>query len=83
MGRPGNGEAPKIVWVKEGNVISPVEVVTGYTSGDRTGIEGNLTEGQEVVTGFTSESPQKTETVERSPFAPGPPGRGGNSGKNR
>ena len=79
-GRPSRTDSTKTVWVKEGNTISPVEVVAGYTSGDRTGIVGDLKEGQEVVAGFTAEVPKKTENVERSPFAPGPPGRSGNKG---
>jgi HlyD family secretion protein len=81
-GRPVFSDSTRTVWVKKGNVISPVEVVTGNTSGDRTQIMGGLEEGTEVVSGLTAEAPKKQETVERSPFAPGPPrGAGGGNGK--
>ena len=68
------------VWVKNGNSISPKQVVTGNTSGDKTGISG-LSDGEEVVCGLTTEGPAKQESVERSPFAPGPRGGNNNSKK--
>ena len=83
-GRPERSESTKTVWIKKGDSISPVQVVPGNTSGDRTGIEGGLNEGDEVVTGFSAEvTKKKQENVERSPFAPGPPGgrNNGNSSK--
>ncbi len=76
-GEPARSDSTKTVWVKRGDSISPIQVIPGNTSGDRTGINGNLQEGDEVVTGLTAESPKKQENVERSPFAPGP--RGGQS----
>lgn len=76
-GEPARSDSTKTVWVKKGDSISPIQVIPGNTSGDRTGINGNLQEGDEVVTGLTAESPKKQENVERSPFAPGP--RGGQS----
>ena len=76
-GEPARSDSTKTVWVKRGASISPIQVIPGNTSGDRTGINGNLQEGDEVVTGLTAESPKKQENVERSPFAPGP--RGGQS----
>ena len=81
-GRPERSDSTKTVWIKKGDTISPVQVVTGNTSGDRTGIAGGLNEGDEVVTGFSAEAPKKQENVERSPFAPGPPGAR-NSGNSR
>ncbi len=73
-GEPSRSDSTKTVWVRRGDSISPVLVVAGNTSGDRTGINGVLKEGDEVVTGLTAEAPKKQETVERSPFAPGPRG---------
>ncbi|MBQ6254939.1 MAG: efflux RND transporter periplasmic adaptor subunit [Bacteroidales bacterium] len=79
-GMPKMTDSTKTVWVKRGETITPVQVVTGNTSGDRTGISGGLQEGDEVVTGFTAEAPKKVESVERSPFAPGPRGGGNRNG---
>ena len=76
-GQPVRSDSTKTVWVRKGNTISPVEVVAGNTAGDRTGISGGLTEEDVVVTGLIAEVSQKQESVERSPFAPGP--RGGQS----
>ncbi len=82
-GRPSFSDSTKTVWVKKGNSISHVEVIPGNTTGDRTEISGGLEEGVEVVTGLSAEAPKKMESVERSPFAPGPPNRGkaGNNSK--
>ena len=77
-GSPSPTDSTRTVWVKQGAGISPKEVVTGNTSGDKTGIQG-LSDGEEVVCGLTTGLPQKQESVERSPFAPGP--RGGNNSK--
>ena len=77
-GMPAPSDSTRTVWVKQGASISPKEVTTGNTSGDKTGIEG-LSDGEEVACGLTTEVHAKQETVERSPFAPGP--RGGNSSK--
>ena len=68
------GGESRIVWVKNGNVISPKSVTTEHTSGDKTGITEGLSDGEVVVTGLTAELPKKAETAERSPFAPGPRG---------
>lgn len=79
-GKPARSDSTKTVWVRNGMSITPVQVVAGNTSGDRTGIraaapgESVLKEGDEVVTGLTAETPKKQESVERSPFAPGPRG---------
>lgn len=73
-GEPVRSDSTKTVWVRKGDTISPVQVYAGNTSGDRTGIRGNLEDGDEVVTGLTTAAPKKQETVERSPFAPGPRG---------
>lgn len=73
-------DSTRTVWVKKGNSISPKQVVTGNTSGDKTGISG-LSDGEEVVCGLTTEGPAKQESVERSPFAPGPRGGNNNSKK--
>ena len=68
------GGESRIVWVKNGNAISPKSVTTEHTSGDKTGITEGLSDGEVVVTGLTAELPKKAETAERSPFAPGPRG---------
>ena len=68
------GGESRIVWVKNGNVISPKSVTTEHTSGDKTGITEGLSDGEEVVTGLTADIQKKAETAERSPFAPGPRG---------
>ena len=80
-GAPSFGGSQKTVWVKDGDKICPREVVTGSTGGDRTEIVSGIADGEEVVTGISSEAPKKQESIERSPFAPGPPRAGGNSGK--
>ena len=67
-------EESRIVWVKNGNAISPKSVTTEHTSGDKTGVSEGLSDGEVVVTGLTAELPKKAETAERSPFAPGPRG---------
>lgn len=83
QGQPSRNDSTRTVWVKRGDKISPVQVVPGNTSGDRTGISGGLQEGDEVVTGLTAEAPvKKQESVERSPFAPGPPGGGPGGNRN-
>lgn len=79
-GQPVPTDSTRTVWVKNGNIISPKQVVTGNTSGDKTGISG-LSDGEEVVCGLTTEGPAKQESVERSPFAPGPRGGNNNSKK--
>ncbi len=80
-GMPERSDSTRTIWVKKGGTISPVQVVTGNTSGDKTGILSGLSEGEEIVTGFSTEvATKKPESIERSPFAPGPPGsRGGNN----
>ena len=71
-------DSTRILWVRQGSTIIPKEVMTGSTSGDKTVIISGLEDGEEVVTGLTAQAPQKQETVERSPFAPGPRGGGNN-----
>ena len=80
-GMPARNDSTRTLWVKKGDTISPVQVVTGNTSGDKTGIVSGLADGEEIVTGFSAEvATKKPENIERSPFAPGPPGaRGGNN----
>ena len=71
-------DSTRILWVRQGSTIIPKEVMTGSTSGDKTAIIRGIEDGEEVVTGLTAQAPQKQETVERSPFAPGPRGGGNN-----
>jgi len=64
----------KSVWVKDGNVLKQVGVTIGTSSSDKTEITEGIGEGTEVATGMsaTTTKAAKEETVERSPFAPGP-----------
>lgn len=65
------------VWTIEGNTIKAHTVQTGMSDGINTEIISGISEGVIVVTGVEEISADAgpTETQERSPFAPGPPGR--------
>ena len=73
-------DSTKTVWVKNGNVLSPKQVVSGSTSSDKTAVKG-LSDGEEVVTGLAAAMPVKQAATERSPFAPGPPGGNSKNGE--
>ena len=65
------------VWTIEGNTIKAHLVQTGMSNGINTEIRSGISEGTIVVTGVeevTEATPDEQEQ-ERSPFAPGPPGR--------
>ena len=65
------------VWTIEGNTIKAHLVQTGMSNGINTEILSGISEGTIVVTGVeevTEATPDEQEQ-ERSPFAPGPPGR--------
>jgi HlyD family secretion protein len=60
-----------IVWVKEGNKLTPIRVKTGLSDGSSTEITGKLIEGAEVVTGIVNLTNQNnTSAQQQSPFMP-------------
>ncbi len=65
------------LWVQEGNTMKAYSVQIGMTDGINTEIISGIKEGSIIVTGVeeVTEEPQAEATQERSPFAPGPPGR--------
>lgn len=67
------------VWTIEGNSIVAHKVNIGMTDGTNTQIVGGIAEGTKVVTGLNvmgSEEKMPMEAQgEKSPFAPGPPGK--------
>ncbi len=75
-GQAVSTDSTRTLWVKNGNVISPVSVMTGHTSGDKTAVTSGISGDEEIVTGTEtiSGAVQKTQSTERSPFAPGPRG---------
>lgn len=67
------------VWTIEGNSIVAHKVNIGMTDGTNTQIVGGIAEGVKVVTGLNvmggeEEMPMEAQG-EKSPFAPGPPGK--------
>ncbi|WP_080903063.1 efflux RND transporter periplasmic adaptor subunit [Parabacteroides sp. Marseille-P3160] len=71
----------KIVWQREDNVLVPRTITTGTTSGSIIEVEEGLKEGEEIVESLASSSTPVTSTIERSPFAPSPPGGNKNNSK--
>ena len=65
------------VWTIEGNTIKAHTVQIGMSDGINTEIISGISEGSIIVTGVEEVSADAgpVETQERSPFAPGPPGR--------
>lgn len=67
------------LWVRQGNVFTAYAVEIGISNGIRTEILGGIGEGAEVVSeavvGVTEPSAEiASDSAERSPFMPGPPG---------
>ena len=71
-------EAPagkRIIWVKQGQQLTPKAITVGSTSGNTIEVTEGLTEGEEIAVDLTSDAPAPVaETAEKSPFMPGPPG---------
>lgn len=73
-------EAPsgkRIVWQVKGKQLVPKEVTVGISSGNQTEITAGLSDGEEIVVEWAAVLPARRaggETVEKSPFMPGPPG---------
>lgn len=67
------------LWTKEGNTFTAHPVQTGITNGTYTEILSGIDEGTTVIAdvkmGAMPPQMGMPEEVERSPFAPGPPGR--------
>lgn len=66
------------LWTREGNTFTAHAVETGISGGGTTEICSGLPEGTRIVTEAILGMPQTVsmpENTERSPFAPGPPGR--------
>ena len=71
-------EAPagkRIIWVKQGQQLTPKAITVGSTSGNMIEVTEGLTEGEEIAVDLTSDAPAPmAEAAEKSPFMPGPPG---------
>lgn len=67
------------VWTIEGNSIAAHKVNIGMTDGTNTQIVGGIVEGTKVITGLNvmggEEKMPMEAQGEKSPFAPGPPGK--------
>lgn len=67
------------VWTIEGNSIVAHKVNIGMTDGTNTQIVGGIAEGTKVITGLNVMGGEEKMPVEaqgeKSPFAPGPPGK--------
>lgn len=67
------------VWTIEGNSIVAHKVNIGMTDGTNTQIVGGIAEGTKVITGLNvmggEEKMPMEAQGEKSPFAPGPPGK--------
>lgn len=67
------------VWTIEGNSIVAHKVNIGMTDGTNTQIVGGIAEGTKVITGLNVMGGEEEKPIEaqgeKSPFAPGPPGK--------
>ena len=67
------------VWTIEGNSIVAHKVIIGMTDGTNTQIVGGIAEGTKVITGLNVTGGEEKMPMEaqgeKSPFAPGPPGK--------
>jgi HlyD family secretion protein len=65
------------VWIKNGDVIHPVRVVTGLDNGSLVEVKSGLSEGDEVLLAMTmsnGSTNQSKTAAAKSPFMPTPPG---------
>ena len=74
------GNAKNKIWTIEGNSIVAHKVNIGMTDGTNTQILNGISAGVKVVTGFNvtggeQDDAQANAGGEKSPFAPGPPGK--------
>ena len=77
-GTAGTTEKMSTLWVKKGNEIEPVKVVTGLSDGTKTEIKSGVSEGEEIVFAMlaTTSSDSTTKEAVSSPFMPKRPGQG-------
>ena len=76
--KPNTGDASKqtILWIKKGNEINPVNVVTGLTDGINIEIKSGVAEGDVVIFAMQAATATTTaaQTETKSPFMPTRPG---------
>ncbi len=70
-----SGPDEKAVWVVKDNKLRSTVVKIGRSNGINTEILAGLTVGEVVATGYETAAPVEKSNEERSPFAPGPPGK--------
>lgn len=71
----GNGTAPQMVWVKNGNNMMPRPVEIGMSDVAYRIVENGLQAGDSVVLSAQFMVREKTKKTGENPFMPGPPGR--------
>jgi len=74
----GSNVKASMLWIKKGNEIEPVKVVTGLSDGTKMEIKSGVSDGDEVIFAIqstTNSDTAKKETVS-SPFMPKRPGGG-------
>ncbi|OUO50823.1 efflux transporter periplasmic adaptor subunit [Parabacteroides sp. An277] len=69
-------EGQKLVWVKDGNRLTPKNIMVGSSNNNVTEVIDGLEEGEEVAVDLAVDAPvlSSNSSQERSPFMPGPPG---------
>lgn len=74
----GNGTAPQMVWVKNGNNMMPRPVEIGMSDVAYRIVKNGLQTGDSVVLSAQFMVREKTKKTGENPFMPGPPGRRNN-----
>ena len=74
----GNGTAPQMVWVKNGNNMMPRPVEIGMSDVAYRIVKNGLQVGDSVVLSAQFMVREKTKKTGENPFMPGPPGRRNN-----
>lgn len=74
----GNGTAPQMVWVKNGNNMMPRPVEIGMSDVAYRIVKNGLQAGDSVVLSAQFMVREKTKKTGENPFMPGPPGRRNN-----
>jgi HlyD family secretion protein len=86
MGPPELDETHKVVWVKEGDIIHPIQIEIGIDDGTNVEVVSGMEEGTEVITAMavsTGDSSTKVtneEDDQKSPFIQERPGKNAGSG---
>lgn len=75
--KAGENNKPSTLWIKRGNEIEPVNVVTGLTDGINMEIKSGVTAGDRVIFSMqsTSLSDSSKKQAVKSPFMPTRPGK--------